>query len=200
MDLQQLRRATAPDHDRTEAAVPLMGADLSRETYVAALQRFHRIICGWESWTHMHAPEDCRPLLTGRSRCGLLEDDLRSLGAERFAPSESGALGRDFDALMQPGSDSRAAFLGAMYVVEGSTLGGQYIARHVEQTLGLEPGSGNSYFRGYGAETMPRWREFQAVLQAVPESEAPKLISSAKAMFRIFGKWMAELPANPKVA
>ena len=46
-----------------------------------------------------------------------------------------------------------ATLLGAMYVMEGSTLGGQLIARHVELVLGLTAGQGNAHFRGHNERT-----------------------------------------------
>ena len=86
--------------------------------------------------------------------------------------------------------DPRSIFLGRMYVMEGSTLGGQYIARHVEETLGIRPGEGNSYFRGYGDATGERWREFREVLKALPDTETDTVIASAREMFAIFGEAM----------
>jgi heme oxygenase (biliverdin-IX-beta and delta-forming) len=52
-----------------------------------------------------------------------------------------------------PEMTSAADLLGAMYVMEGSTLGGQLIARHVELVLGLTAGQGNAHFRGHNERT-----------------------------------------------
>ena len=86
----------------------------------------------------------------------LLQQDLQAMGAkagEETLPQSN----MESSAVI---GDPRSIFLGRMYVMEGSTLGGQYIARHVEETLGLSSGEGNSYFRGYGEATGERWREF----------------------------------------
>jgi heme oxygenase len=84
-----------------------------------------------------------------------------------------------------------ASLLGAMYVMEGSTLGGQLIARHVELVLGLTAGQGNAYLRGHNERTGQPWKEFCNVLRTkVPDSETDAAIAAAKAMFGVFGSWM----------
>ena len=86
------------------------------------------------------------------------------------------------------GPAHRAALLGAMYVVEGSTLGGQYIARHVEAVLGLAPGQGDAYFRGHREKTGSLWREILAEIAAVPDEEASEVIETARRVFGVFGR------------
>src|SRR5262249_9623850 len=49
-----------------------------------------------------------------------------------------------------PPINNEAEMFGAMYVTEGSTLGGRFIARQLEQDLGLTGGRGYSFFLGYG--------------------------------------------------
>ena len=88
------------------------------------------------------------------------------------------------------------SLLGAMYVMEGSTLGGIFIARHVEAVLHLSEGRGNSYFRGNGNRTGPMWNEFCEVLkQRIPNDQTDAVIIAAKAMFATFASWMRRNPA-----
>jgi heme oxygenase len=75
--------------------------------------------------------------------------------------------------------------------MEGSTLGGQLIARHVELVLGLTAGQGNAYFRGHNERTGQLWKEFcDALRTKVPDGETAAVIAAAKAMFGVFGAWM----------
>ena len=157
---------------------------LTRVEYADCLRRFYRIAHAWDAWSDAHAPADLLPLLKGRRRASLLADDLRTLGEAVPTPTR---LDRMEHAV--PG-DVRPVFLGRMYVMEGSTLGGQYIAKHVEERLGLIRGKGDSFFAGYGEATSARWQEFRAVLAEVPEMEAGTVIDSAKEMFDIFGEAM----------
>ena len=200
MDTLRLRQATAADHAGTEDAVPLMSPTLTRSEYVDMLRRFYRIVRAWDAWADAHAPEDLRAMVAVRRRASLLADDLQTMG-ERAAPAEDDVPHGRMAATAVDG-DSRAVFLGRMYVMEGSTLGGQLLARHVEVQLGLEPGHGDSYFAGYGDHTGQRWREFKALLEALPESEADTVIASAKNMFALFGESMrtSTAPTDPMPA
>lgn len=136
-------------------------------------------------------------MLLERQRSHFLKTDLR------FFQEHLTSLQYVFSGTSLP---SKAAFLGAMYVIEGSALGGQYIARHVELALGLVPGHGDAYFIGYGDRTGPMWREFQSTLEEVSDKDGDAVISAAKKMFSVFGEWMAHLehtgsyePKNPEV-
>ena len=190
MDLKQLRESTAGDHDATESSVPLMSPDLTISAYIGVLMQLYTILCVWDAWAARHAPADLMPLVAERRRSNLLGEDLARLHAGPEATIADVALTRRLDGLLATHMPCRAAFLGAMYVVEGSTLGGQYIAKHVEDRFAFPRGEGDAYFRGYGDRTMPMWREFQAVLREVPDTDAPAVISAAKEMFTIFGEWM----------
>lgn len=77
--------------------------------------------------------------------------------------------------------------LGAMYVVEGSTLGGQVLARQLAKA-GLDLGR---YFTGYGALTGPRWKSFCQLLgqAATPATEAA-IVESAGATFQRLTDWL----------
>ena len=191
MDLIRLREQTAGEHTQTEDTVPLMSPSLTRAEYVAVLRRFFRVVSAWDRWVDAHAPQDLLPLLAGRRRSTLLQHDLEALGSA--VPSGEDALPQSVMESSAVTGDPRSMFLGRMYVMEGSTLGGQYIARHAEETLGLVSGEGNSYFRGYGEATGERWREFRAVLHTLPESEAVTVVASVKEMFAIFRESMETL-------
>ena len=181
MDLEQLRRVTLPDHNAVEQSVPLMDEGLDLDTYVSCLLKLHGIIAAWEDWAALNAPAWIQPLMAGRRRGHLLMLDLTWFGAD-----DSGEVRPPL-----PEMRDAATLLGAMYVIEGSTLGGQLIARHVERVLGLTPGQGNAYFRGHNERTGQLWKGFCDVLRTkVPDSETDAVITAAKAMFGAFGAWM----------
>ncbi|TDN37087.1 hypothetical protein A8B98_04965 [Hymenobacter sp. UV11] len=77
--------------------------------------------------------------------------------------------------------------LGAMYVLEGSTLGGQVLARQLAKA-GLDLGR---YFTGYGALTGPRWKTFCRLLGAAvtPATEAD-IVASAGLTFQTLTAWL----------
>ena len=197
MDPIRLREQTAGEHAATEDTVPLMSPTLTREEYIVLLGRLYRVVSAWDRWVDANAPPDLLPLLRGRRRATLLAQDLRAMGAS--IPTSDNALSEGRMEASDVPSDPRSIFLGRMYVMEGSTLGGQYIARHVEETLGIRPGEGNSYFRGYGDATGERWREFREVLKALPDTETDTVIASAREMFAIFGEAMRAPRSEPLI-
>jgi heme oxygenase (biliverdin-IX-beta and delta-forming) len=178
MDLQQLRRETLPDHNAVEQSLPLMGVYLDVDTYVSCLHKLHGIIAAWEEWAAPNAPAWIQPLLAARRRGQLLVLDLTWFGVDTSGEARP----------KLPEMRDTASLLGAMYVIEGSTLGGQLIARHVELVLGLTAGQGNAYFCGHNQRTGQLWKEFcDALRTKVPDRETPAVIAAAKAMFGIFG-------------
>jgi heme oxygenase (biliverdin-IX-beta and delta-forming) len=194
MDLKLLRSATRPEHEATEELVPLMHPDLTRAEYAAVLQRFHGVIQAWEAIAAAEAPATYADLVRQRTRCKALEADLDFLEAPYGSDVAEPLVQQMQDLLGDPQTEEAertSRFLGAMYVVEGSTLGGQYIASHVETALGLESGQGSRFFRGYGAETVPKWREFQQALLAVPDAEGHHTITAAKGMFGVFSRQLS---------
>jgi heme oxygenase (biliverdin-IX-beta and delta-forming) len=186
VDVARLREATAADHEAVEGAVPLMDAELDRARYIAVLQRMHGVVKVWEEFALKAAPPYLLPMVVERQRLGLLEGDLRGLGAV-VPPGDGPKL---------PGWGSSAEMLGAMYVMEGSRLGGQLIARHVEGVLGFEAGEGSAYFRGFGDRTGVMWKELVRVLEEVPASEEEGVIRAAREMFGVFGGWMGGVEAG----
>ena len=194
MDLKLLREETRREHEATEAAVPLMQPNLTRADYVAVLQRFYGVVCAWDAVAAAEAPAIHLELARQRRRSESLEADLRYFG-EVVVKDPPDVLLRQMRDLIGDQADTdpderSSRFLGAMYVVEGSTLGGQYIAHQVEAGLHLQPGEGDRFFRGYGRDTMPKWREFQQRLTALPDAQSGHVIAAARGMFKIFQAWL----------
>lgn len=181
MDIERLRAETRHAHDAVESSLPLLRSDLDRRTYIAVLQRMYPFVSAWEHLAEASASEELRDTVTRRSRRHLLAADLLALKAEadeHEAPS-------CFPALNSP-----ASLLGALYVMEGSRLGGQMIARHVRPLLD-DPERESSYFAGYRAQTAQMWRDFlELVRNKIPETQEAEAVSAAKAMFACFGDWM----------
>jgi heme oxygenase (biliverdin-IX-beta and delta-forming) len=181
LDIRRLRQETEIDHQAVEDAVPLMQEGLNTEQYVQCLQRIYGVVAAWEDQAAEIAPYWFRPILTARQRKPLLELDLAWFGVTKH----------DDKRPTLPEMSDLASLFGTMYVMEGSTLGGQFIARHVETALHLTEGRGNSYFRGHGNQTGLMWKEFCEMLKLrIPDEQTEAVVASAKAMFSTFGTWM----------
>jgi heme oxygenase len=121
--------------------------------------------------------------LPERGRAGLLAQDLSGLGA---SPQRLAALPLCDD---MPPMKSEGDYLGALYVVEGSTLGGQYIARALAPAVGVN----RRFFLGHGGEHSRLWRSFVARLDRLDAepAEAVDAERSALAVFAAFERWMS---------
>lgn len=84
--------------------------------------------------------------------------------------------------------------LGVMYVLEGSTLGGKILYKHIHQILGLTGENGASYFWGYGIKTGMLWKNFISTLAsyAVENNCEEEIIASAEQTFSSIDKWLNE--------
>jgi heme oxygenase (biliverdin-IX-beta and delta-forming) len=160
-----------------------MMEDLGQVKYVACLQLIHGVVAAWEQKAAENSPQDMRTFFAAHQRKAMLERDLAWFGVSQ--PDKRRPI--------LPDMNDEAILLGAMYVMEGSTLGGQHIARHVERVLSLTQGNGDAYFRGYEERTGSMWKESCEMLRTkVPEDKSEIAIRSAKAMFAVFGSWMLQ--------
>jgi len=88
-----------------------------------------------------------------------------------------------------PRIDSTAKALGALYVLEGSTLGGRVIATMLGRQLG--PEQRYTFFNAYGLETDSMWETFKTYLgRPYTPDEAGEIIAAANETFTIFKNWI----------
>ncbi|UOG77539.1 biliverdin-producing heme oxygenase (plasmid) [Hymenobacter tibetensis] len=77
--------------------------------------------------------------------------------------------------------------LGALYVLEGSTLGGQVLARQLAKA-GI---STRTYFSGYGDQTGLMWKSFCHLLgEAATEINQDEIVLSARRTFQHLDAWL----------
>lgn len=81
--------------------------------------------------------------------------------------------------------------LGAVYVLEGSTLGGQVISKMIADRIDL-PKDSLSFFEGYGADTHKMWAIIIQKLNELKMSakEQEQLLDAANSTFKKFENWV----------
>ena len=149
--LQRLRSETAPQHQQLEQnplSAALMRPDVRKDDYAAYLSYMYRVIEYCEQ-TVFPAIKDIADT-SGRHKLPALAADLAFLG--KTPHSE--------DFVITPGPLSAAQAMGYMYVIEGSTLGGRVILKHISKTIPVNATAGAAYFHGYEDETGSRWKNF----------------------------------------
>lgn len=178
-----LRDRTRDSHERTEAALDLLGPGLTLDRYRRLLERWYGFEATWER----HAPAVLGDaFFAPRRRLPMLDADLHACG---LTADQIAALPTVPDAAL-PFAD-RSAALGILYVIEGSTLGGQHVAKTVATRLGLSPDRGTAYFSSYGPDVGRFWRETKAQLDAPPfAADSEAVIAGAIAAFDYLGTWL----------
>jgi len=155
--MDALKEATRDAHERTEQH-SLMGrmmqSPMDREVYTAVLRCFLSFVRPLEA--RLDASVDWAALGLdhhARHKTPWLEHDLELLGIDPAAVP---------DAPETPAPAGLGESLGCRYVLEGSTLGGQYIVKHLRKELPGELREAVAYFDGYGGETGSKWKAFRA--------------------------------------
>lgn len=140
-----LKETTKNKHravDRHQAMSMLMAPSMTLLAYTQILEDLHT----WLSRLHVQlASLGLQSRYDPLRKISLLEQDLTNLGISKAAPTSA----------ISPSLDYHFC-LGVHYVVEGSTLGAQYIAPRVSQTLNRDDVT--HYFRGYGDDVMTLWQ------------------------------------------
>jgi heme oxygenase (biliverdin-IX-beta and delta-forming) len=185
----RLRGETADLHKRTEEQAGIPGRINSAEDYALLLQSmlaFH-LTAEQALLDTQWATEWERVGVTigDHNRSHLIAEDLRTLG---HAPAQT------LDREVAPGPELAigcfAEALGCLYVVEGSSLGGKYIAPTMVQKLGPVP---IAYYAGAGRDHPAPWRRVQHALGVFETGagDGDAVVAGAILTFTFFGTIVA---------
>jgi heme oxygenase len=186
--LARLKRETAAEHAAIEAAASITHEGLSVAEYRRYLEQSYAFYQPIEPLLASAGVWEALGLPAGeREKRGLLARDLRHLGSE---PTRLPIC----PMLPELGDLDRA--MGCAYVLEGSTLGGRYISRHVQARLGRE--MPREFLECYGSKTGERWRAFRAALgrHARGGDVDHRIIAGARATLSAFTRWLIESRAG----
>jgi len=186
--VQDLRKQTAPSHQKLEdnpLSKAILTANVSVADYQQYLSALYGVTAGCEA-TLFPAIEGIIWDLKSRYRSQLIVSDLLATG---FSELQIAAL-----PVYHFAWSSAADAMGAMYVLEGSTLGGRVLYKHIHKTLGFDASNGASYFWGYGDQTGSMWKSFISSFTqfAMETGQGAEIINSATHTFTIIDTWLDE--------
>jgi heme oxygenase len=171
-----LRDATQDVHER-----------LHHHPGFAAVQAAHIGLCQYRALLTrllgFHAPFEAA-VGAPPERSGWLMSDLDFLGARRAAPAPH--------CLYLPRLDTPERRIGALYVVEGSALGGRELAKRLDGLLGADAVAGRRFLLGRGADTGAAWRAYLARLESFANLGAARrdIVAAALETFAAFEQWL----------
>ncbi|PWS33405.1 biliverdin-producing heme oxygenase [Pedobacter paludis] len=178
-----LRAETAEKHKELESLMfvnEIMNNSLSTEAYKKLLTINYIIHQKLENKLANMLDADLAEKLQMNDRLKLssLEKDLQYWGIDNLTLP---AL--NFE-LFVP-EKNVAAVLGALYVLEGATLGGNVIKKHILANPNFQGAEdGLNYYGVYGEELGSKWKTFVSILnESVPEADYEACVNSANETF-----------------
>jgi heme oxygenase len=196
--LPRLKRETQSSHARLERRIDIMSRVRTPSDYRTLLETFYGLYQPFESELARSADQIAPwlPDIGNRVRTPSLKADLRVLGnvcPEALPLASVPSFLSLSDGSLSDGSLS--AVFGCLYVLEGSTLGGQIISRQIGSHLDFTPEHGCSFFACHGSETGNMWRKFTEAIEAYAVSRPEDrgiMIRAAADTFGAFSTWFEE--------
>ncbi|MBI6656865.1 biliverdin-producing heme oxygenase [Pseudomonas carnis] len=184
--LETLRTGTGLLHVALEQRLPFFSERLDAQWYRRLLQAYYGFYQPMEAALYDSGliPDGYESAL--RLKTPTLVHDLHALGLTEHAIH---ALPR---CTQLPVLDTPAACLGALYVLEGATLGGQVLRREMALRLNVNADNGGAFLNVYGAETGRRWKDFLDYLgrQPLDTDAAVRAVMAARSTFSGFEQWL----------
>ena len=173
----ELKEATKTAHLDLEKKVVQRLKDIrSREDYAALLRCFYAYFNHVERAIAPYITDVVLPDYKNRRNSSYIKRDIEALGGNVLELPETTV----------PVIAGHVEALGALYVMEGSIMGGGIIVKILEKA-GIHDGV--SFFSGYGEATPQMWGLFVSVLnrQSVTDEQRASTIRAANETFAHFG-------------
>lgn len=194
-----LKQATSLQHNLLEQLMfvdKIMNGSLSVEEYKQILLTNYWVHAGLEKSLHESLDSGLQQELqiSKRAKLAALEKDLQELNVN--LPE----INIDKNSIQIPRNN--AAILGAMYVLEGATLGGNVIIKKLKINPNLQKQQLNFYYyQVYGADLVSRWKSFCHVLNTkVPAEDFEVSVQSALKIFDYFALVTQEITDSKSIA
>jgi heme oxygenase len=201
--MQRLKTETRDLHTHAETRAlqrAIAAGEVARTTFSAYLGQLYHVHRSLES-----ALENSRgtipivaALATGdRMRVPDLERDLAFFGVNRDELAAGESARRFSEQIEQTRKTDPVALLGALYVLEGSTNGGRFLARALRKSWDLD-GEGLSYFDPYGDEQPQKWAAFKQQMDdaSLEAGQEDAIVEMAKVTFHAIADVSDEVSAG----
>ncbi|HEY8398144.1 MAG TPA: biliverdin-producing heme oxygenase [Flavihumibacter sp.] len=177
-----LRSKTDDQHQQLENTVSgLLSSVTDSPSYCKLLRLMAGYLIPLEEAVMQQPLKELVPDIAERKRSRQLLSDIHI-----FMPGWQQGTKADI-----PPIDNPYQALGALYVLEGSSMGGPIIARMIRNQTSLI--SGLSYFESYGDERKKKWNQFREYLDNPRLYEHKDQIAhTAVLSFQYYKKWLEE--------
>jgi len=181
---QAVKKKTAALHAEVEAIlVPRLSTIQSIEDYSAILRTFYGYFNPLENRIQQYITPSVLPDIGSRRTSHLIIKDLAALNDFK-EPMLSSSL---------PAINNVNQAFGALYVLEGSTLGGKVVAKMLAKNSAVAiPPQAMQFFNGYGEQTGRMWTTFVDVLNQ--QRGEDEIVNAANETFFYLKGWMQSSP------
>jgi heme oxygenase len=184
--MERLRNETKTAHQQLEkATIPYIKQSTDEASYGHVLRMFYGYFSQVEEQIQALIDESVLEDIKERRQSAAIIADLKSIGAA----TENLATANELPVLK-----TVPQALGAMYVLEGSTLGGRFISQMLAKQLNRTAADGISFFSGYGEQTDTKWKKFTEMMNEYVINHplnANEIVAAANETFSKFGVWSA---------
>ncbi|SFW19032.1 heme oxygenase [Sinomicrobium oceani] len=171
-----IKESTRAHHQETEKKVVLRIKNIrNNEDYAALLKCFYAYFGAVEKAIAPYI-NDILPDYAERRDSSFIRKDIEALGGST----------ENLPRAIAPAIANGVQAMGALYVLEGSIMGGPYIVQML-QKKGIDKGF--DFFGGYGEGSAGKWAAFTEVLDNLPGSseEQDMAVRTASETFKRFG-------------
>ena len=171
-----LKEQTKQQHDDTEAKLQsqkIFDKSYTLDDYKTLLIHNYKLINRYEHQIQEQLKNYSELKLDLRSKINSLKTDLNNLNisTENEEPTQN--------------LENEAEAFGALYVMEGSTLGGNVIGKQLKRNPEFE-GVEFNYFGVYGENTGPYWQEFKSIIdEKISEENYESCVTGAKKAYQL---------------
>ena len=171
-----LKEQTKQQHDDTEAKLKsqkIFDKSYTLEDYKTLLIHNYKLISRYEPQIQNSLRNYPKLKLDLRSKIVALKTDLKNLNIETETEIPTQNL------------ENEAEAFGALYVMEGSTLGGNVIAKQLKRNPEFENVEFN-YFGVYGENTGSYWQEFKSIIdEEITQEHYQDCVTGAKKAYKL---------------
>jgi heme oxygenase len=188
--MMRLKNDTAKVHQQLEKSPcfkRLFASDYALAEYTDLLKGFYGYYAAIEPQLFNSLPVAYQGSLLHRKKIHLLQKDLHFLGCNTEDLAVCAVL---------PELLTFAQKLGAIYVLEGSTLGGRVIGRHLTRHFGEKITPALHFYNSYGANLDKEWHAFTALMLRYfdyqTELAKDAAAATARATFTSLEQWLVQ--------
>lgn len=188
--MDALRERTTEHHERAERHAfqkALASGRLARPAYAENIGQLMLVHAELERAIGALRAFDARAgaIVEGRLHAGVFADELRYLSVDAGKVRPLAEVAAVIGELRAMAAGEPLSVLGMLYVLEGSTNGGVFIAKAVTRAYGLTGPEGTRWLNPYGERQRAAWIGFKQSMEAAGFSaaEVESMVRAARWMF-----------------